>query len=165
MSSVNTVVLDKRIFFAGFDSNTKKLLYTKYNFNFELYKNDFNLNFLVTDKLNIFIDFLIRNKSSFDKPYSVDAALTKYFFTITPEIVNYMNKYGFTIHPNYINVKAPITYIESNVLINAQFDIINYDDTQIRILQDYYWNVDGRLDTKWNFDFNQYSNDFIINNL
>jgi S1-C subfamily serine protease len=162
MSSVNTVVLDKRIFFAGFDSNTKKLLYTKYNFNFELYKNDFNLNFLVTDKLNIFIDFLIRNKSSFDKPYSVDAALTKYFFTITPEIVNYMNKFGFTIHPNYINVKAPITYIESSVLINAQFDIINYDDTQIRILQDYYWNVDGRLDTKWNFDFNQYSNDFNI---
>jgi len=160
MSSVNTVVIYDLIYFAGFDSNTKKLLYTKHNFNFELYKNDFNLDFLVTDKQNIFIDFLIRNKSSFDKPYSVDTSLTKYFLPMTQEIVNYMNKFGFAIHTNYINIKDPITFTDADTLINTQFDIINYDDTQIRILQDYYWNVDGRLDTKWNFDFNQYSNDF-----
>lgn len=162
MSSVSTVLLEDIIYFAGFDSNSKKLLYTKYNFNFELYKNDFKLDFLVSDKKNIFVDFLSRNNTSFDKPYSVETSLKKYFLPITQQIVNYMNKYGFTIHTNYINIKDPITYIEYTVLNDTQFDLINYDDTQIRFLQDYYWNVDGRLDTKWNFDFNSYSNDFNI---
>lgn len=162
MSNVSTVLLEDIIYFAGFDSNTKSLLYTKYNFNFELYKNDFNLNFLVTDKKNIFVDFLSRNNFSFDKPYNVLPSLQKYFLPITQEIIDYMNKYGFVIHTNYINIKDPITYIEYSVLNETQFDMINYDDTQIRFLQDYYWNVDGRLDTKWNFDFSQYSIDFNI---
>ena len=160
MSGVSTVLLSDMIYFAGFDSNTKKLLYTKFNFNFELYKNDFKLDFLVTDKKNIFLNFLSRNNSSFDKPYSVLTTLQKYFLPITQEISDYMNKYGFVIHSNYANIKDPFTYIEYNVLNDTQFELINYNDTQIRFLQDYYWSVDGRLDTKWNFDFNQYSNDF-----
>jgi len=162
MSSVSTVLLKDIIYFAGFDSNSKKLLFTKYNFNFELYKNDFKLDFLVSDKKNIFVDFLSRNNTSFDKPYNVVTPLQKYFLPITQKIIDYMNKFGFVIHTNYINIKDPITYIEYSVLNDTQFDMINYDDTQIRILQDYYWNVDGRLDTKWNFDFNSYSNDFNI---
>ena len=162
MSIVNTVLLEDMIFFAGFDSNTKKLLFTKYNFNFELYKTDFNLDFLLTDKKNIFVDFLSRNNSSFDKPYNVLTSLQKYFLPITQDIVDHMNKFGFVVHTNYINIKDPITYIEYSVLNDTQFDLINYDDTQIRFLQDYYWNVDGRLDTKWNFDFFSYSKDFNI---
>jgi hypothetical protein len=160
MSGVSTVLLSDLIYFAGFDENSKQLLFTKYNFNFELYKNDFELDFLVTDKKNIFLDFLFRNNSSFDKPYSVLTTLQKYFLPITSEIVEYMNKFGFTIHTNYANVKDPFTYVEYSVLNDTQFEMINYDDTQIRFLQDYYWNVDGRLDTKWNFDFFSYSNDF-----
>jgi hypothetical protein len=40
--------------------------------------------------------------------------------------------------------------------------MIEYSDNTIRRIQDYYWNADGKLHTKWNFDFNQYSNDFNV---
>ena len=58
-------------FFAVFDSVSHHLLYTKYNFNFELYRNELTPNIDIANKAKIFHDFLVRNESSLDKPFSV----------------------------------------------------------------------------------------------
>jgi len=147
------------IFFSVFVD--KKLAYTKYNFNFNLYCADFNLTLPTSNsgKISVFNDFFKRNVCYFDKPYTVLPELTKYFLPMTQEIIDYMNKYGYWNHPGYMTVRVPDSYVGRT---STQFDLINYTDTQVRRLQDYYWNADGRLDTKWNFDFASYSDDFNI---
>ena len=79
------------IFFIVFDPVSNEILYTKYNFNFDLYQTDFNIQ--PNNKLTIFSDFLQRNNTTYDKPYSVSEELKKYFTPITSEIINYTLKY------------------------------------------------------------------------
>ena len=50
-------------YFNVYDKQTKKLKYSKKNFNFDLYKKDFNLN--DKTKLEIFDHFLIANNTAF----------------------------------------------------------------------------------------------------
>ena len=50
-------------YFNVYDSNIKKLKYSKYNFNFELYKKDFQLE--NKTKLEIFDHFLIANDTAY----------------------------------------------------------------------------------------------------
>ena len=158
---MTTIVTPLRqvIFFSVFVD--KKLAYTKYNFNFNLYCDDFKLPLVKNDndKLSIFSHFLNKNVCYFNQPYTVLPELTKYFLPMTQEIIDYMNKYGYWNHPGYMTIKPLETYIST---ITSQFDLVYFDDTQVRRIQDYYWNADGRLDTKWNFDFASYSNDFNI---
>lgn len=80
-----------------YDEISKQLLYTKYNFDFDTYKDDFNI--LSNDKVQIFTDFWIRNNYIKSKPYIVYDDYKKYFKPITPEIIEYVDKYG-CLHKN-----------------------------------------------------------------
>lgn len=150
-------------FFAVFDITSHHLLYTKYNFNFELYANDFMPNIdIANNKAKIFRDFLVRNDASLDKPFSVKDELTKYFNPMTPEIEKYFNTYGYCLHPNYMYVETPENYVVIDILRANQFDLIWYTDEQLRRLQDYSIKKGSDIYSKYNFDFNSYSNDWHI---
>ena len=163
-------------YFNSYDSETQKLLYSKWNFNFEIYASEFDLK--EKTKLEIFDDFLLRNDTFFQsepnyleisdktpsylKPTVVKEELKKYFNPMTNEIINYNNKYAQTIHPGYINIQEPDTYIIVTQLVKEQFDLIFYKDDQIRRLQDFYFSDDDGIYSKFNFDFLKYSNDFKV---
>jgi hypothetical protein len=149
-------------FFAVYDQVSNQLLYTKYNFIFENYKKDFLPSIDITDKSSIFHDFLIRNESSLDKPFSLKENLIKYFSPITDEIINYFNIYGYCFNPNYMTVDWPSTYISVDQLIKDQFDMILYTDDQIRRVQDYILIDNKNVYSKYNFDFTTYSNDWHV---
>ena len=67
--------------FAVFNSTTKQLLYSKYNFDFVSYGSDFSCSQLSRNQM--FYNFLNRNETDLWKPFSVKSELTKYFTTIT----------------------------------------------------------------------------------
>ena len=150
-------------FFAVFEPSTKTLLYTKFNFNFSRYNNAFSEDTAYPLPTNptrsqSFYNFLKRNQTTFNEAYNVAPELVQYFDPITSEITSYVLKYGYCIHQNYM----VIAQYGADVTIDSQFDLISYNDNEVRRIQDYYWLVDGRTDTKWNFDFNQYSMDFNV---
>ena len=168
-------------YFNSYDPETQKLLYSKWNFNFETYSSDFNLK--EKTQLEIFDDFLLRNGTFFQsepsypeksdktpsylKPTVVKDELKKYFNPMTNEIINYNNKYAQTVHPGYMNIQDPRTYVSIFELVKNQFELIFYKDEQIRRLQDYYFSDDDGIYSKFNFDFFKYSDDFKVygNNL
>ena len=168
--------IDKIRYFNSYDSETQKLLYSKYNFNFETYALDFNLK--EKTKLEIFDDFLLRNDTFFQaepsfpeisdktpsylKPTVVKEELKKYFNPMTNEIINYNNKYAQTVHTGYMNIQDPRSYDSIFELVKKQFDLYYYKDDQIRRLQDYYFSDDDGIYSKFNFDFIKYSNDFKV---
>ena len=123
---MTTIVTPLRqvIFFSVFVD--KKLAYTKYNFNFNLYCDDFKLPLVKNDndKLSIFSHFLNKNVCYFNQPYTVLPELTKYFLPMTQEIIDYMNKYGYWNHPGYMTIKPLETYIST---ITSQFDLVYFD--------------------------------------
>jgi hypothetical protein len=154
---------DYLYFFAVFDPTTKGLLYTKFNFNFSSYNDAFAEDTeypLPTNptRSQSFYNFLRRNGTTFNAPYAVSSELTQYFYPITDEIILYMEKYGYCLHQNYMVLSQNL----AELTVDNQFDLIFYNDNEVRRIQDYYWLADGRTDTKWNFDFNQYSNDFNV---
>ena len=124
------------IYFAAFGDSTE-LLYTKYNFNYDKYALDYGLD--PKNKVIVFKDFLKRNGTTYDKPYTVEPEYTQYFNPITADIIDYLMRYGYTIHPNYMHIKDPATYIPQEQLIAEQFDMIEYTDEQIQRLQDYFF--------------------------
>ena len=155
------LALSSICYFLAFDSNTKELLYTKYNFNFIKYSTDFQIQ--TTDKLIIFNDFLKRNNTSYLKPYTVQPNLVQYFTPITDEIINYVLKYAFCIHNFYISIQDPLTYINGTILLSQQFDLIYYNDDEIRRIQDFNYAPNGPLQySKYNFNFDLYSADYNV---
>jgi len=147
-------------YFAVFDRTSRELLYTKYNFNFDLYKNDFELSFIT--KREIFYDFLIRNNTVYEIEFSVKEELIKYFFPITKQIVNYFEKYSYIFHPNTMIISHPLTYVSFNLLLENEFELVDYTDEQVVRIQDYiYIDKDSKY-TKYNFIFYNYSLDFNV---
>jgi hypothetical protein len=73
-----------------------------------------------------------------------------------------MMHYGYSIHSNYIRVTTPVTYYNPILLVQQQFDLIEYNDTEIQRLIDYFFvKHTGDLGhTKYNFNFTKYSEDF-----
>ncbi len=150
------------IFFNCFDEN-KRLAYTPYNFDFIKYKTDRNLT--TTDEYSIIYDFLGENGFDFNKPYTVKEEFKKYFTPITQEIIDYCNKYGYIMHLNYMTTSDPITFVDYGKILEDQFKLVYYTDQDTILTQDYmYINPDDKdiLYTKWNFDFDTYSNDFKV---
>jgi len=163
-------------FFNVYDKNTQELIYCKLNFNFDLYEKDFKLE--NKSKLEVFDDFLIRNDTAFWlepdylnkgdktpsylKPTTVKSELVKYFTPITNEMINYNKAYGFSVHVGYMNVQDPDTYKSATELVKEQFDVIFYKDDQIRRLQDYYYSEKDAMYTKYNFNFDLFSNDYNV---
>jgi len=139
-----------------YDSNSKELLYTKYNFNFKLYASDFKL--LTSDRYQIFEDYWKRNNYVPTKPYFVYADYIKYFKPITQEIKDYIDKYG-VFHRNWeANIS---TNISDTILSINQFDLVPYTDDEVRRVQDYIYSIGTEFTyTKNNFNFESYANDF-----
>jgi hypothetical protein len=79
--------------FAVFDPTTKKLLYSKYNFDFDKYKTEKNLP--TTNKNTLFHNFLVNNETNLWKPFSVKEDLKKYFLSITQEIQDYFDDINY----------------------------------------------------------------------
>jgi hypothetical protein len=146
--------------FITFETQTFFPQYTQYNFNFPLYSNDFNLT--GKNKNQVFADFYIRNKSDFSKPYIVLPELVKYFTLITLEDIQYIYKYGFSACWGRVSTfQAPgaITYRQ---LALEQFDKIQYTEIELPRTEDYYYNNPRGYFTKYNFQFDNFSNDFVV---
>lgn len=152
------------ITFNVFDSISKNLLFSKYNFNFIKYRIERKITSDKSD-LTVFKIFLDENKSTWDNPYTIKQNLTQFFLPITSNIISYVNSYGNTFHNYYFGRIYNTTYIDYDQYIKNEFNLINYNDTQIRFIQDYYYieELDDKMYyTKWNFNFDLYSKDFNI---
>ena len=163
-------------FFNVYDEQTRELKYSKYNFNFDMYKSDFDIK--SDDKLEIFDDFLVRNETAFFnepdvlnmgekipsylKPTTLKPELEKYFSPMTKLIINYNNKYAQTVHTGYMHVQDPRKYVSITTLVENQFDTVFYKDEEIRRLQDYYYSEEEGIYSKYNFNLEKYSNDFKV---
>lgn len=149
--------------FTVHDQITHLPIYSKYTFKFELYGQDFmpTIDHL-KNKAKLFNNFLVRNNSSLDKPFSVKDELTKYFNTMTEDVINYTNKYGYSLHSNYMYVEPPTTYIVLDVLKANQFDLVLYTDNEFRRLQDFIVKNGSNIYSKYNFNFDLYSNDWNV---
>jgi hypothetical protein len=148
--------------FSIFDPITKKLLYSKYSFNFDLFLNDFPIEDPDPWKPSIFLKFLEINSIDYDSKTTIKPELIKYFKPITQEMIDYNNKYGYCIHYNNHASNFPNMFIEPIILINQQFDMIQYKNYEISIIQNFIMEFDNKIYSKWNFDFTNYSNDFNI---
>ena len=159
---------DKLFNFLIFENNN--LIYSKYNFDFDLYASNININNTSdtsdtsNTKINIFSDFINRNGSTLDKPTFIKPEFKIYFKPITDSIINYIAKYGIfhSIWFNYINQIIPLDQIELN-----QFDLIEYPD-YYRIQDFVHITYANNGLTKYNFNFELYASDFglpIINKL
>ena len=149
-----------------YNPDTKQLDYTKYNFNFEQYRSDFNI--ISPDRNLIFADFWLRNNYDDTKPYIVYEDFKKYFKTdpaLISQMRTYVDKYG-CFHRNYLaNISPNIPYEQQ---YDRQFDMIEYTEDEVRRLQDYLYTEGTEFSyTKYNFNFEKYRNDFRIwgNNL
>ena len=145
--------------FDVFDPITKKILYSKYSFNNDLYSKDFNLE---NNKQLLFADFLKKNNTDYTKPITIKPELIKYFNRATQEHINYLNKYGYTFHTNYYSFYVPETFIDPSELIKKQFDMVQYTNEEIYIIQDFIIELDNIMYTKWNFDYEKFSIDFNV---
>ena len=139
------------------DPITKNPIYTQLNFDYYSYNKDFNLN--LNTKYDIFTNFWNRNNFDYRNAFKIKDDLVKYFLPITYEIIDYLNEYGF-LHNHYLSTNKPITYIPDNKLMLNQFDLIHYTDEEVRRLQDYYYYDNSTIYSKYNFNFNSYSEDF-----
>ena len=148
-------------YFSAYNEQTKELIYSKYTFNFDLYASDFHL--INKTKLEIFDDFLIRNQFDYGKPTVVLEKLKKYFYPMTQKVINYNNYYASCVHSGYFNIQGLNTFVSNKELLENQFDLFYYNDTQIRRLQDYYY-VDNQdnIYSKYNFNFHLYSLEFNV---
>jgi hypothetical protein len=144
--------------FLVYDTNTKILKYSKYNFDFVTYHNDNPL--LSIDKNIMFAHFWQENNYSYIQPFEVYSKFEKYFTPMTDKIRNYVSKYG-NIHSNFLaHISPNISYAN---LIQNQFDLIEYAESDYRRIQDFLYTVNTNYTyTKYNFDFDTYSVDFKI---
>ena len=152
--------------FAVFDNN-KQLLYSKFNFNFDAYVNDFRNNFSDAELQNksvIFYNFLLRNKTDINKPFTVLPELTKYFTAIKPEMKAYFDDYGYSLYG--FNFVALSTFVTVGSILQNEFDLIAYTDDQVSRISNFLV-VDDSTDidvfySKYNFNFDLYSQDFRV---
>jgi hypothetical protein len=146
--------------FSVYDSSSKKLLYSKYNFNFVSYSNDRNYNGLT--KNLVFYNFLIENQTDFWKPFTVLPQLQQYFLPITTAIQNYFDDYNFTFYGE--NFNALTTYVNVYTLMFYEFDLAYYDFfTQIPNLCEFLERTpDNKIISKYNFNFDLYSSDYNV---
>ena len=153
--------INEFIYFAVYDLVTFKVKYTKFNFNYEMYKLDFNLDSL--DKGVVFKHFMNNNGIDYTKTINVKDEYIKYFNDITNEEIEYIETYGFSFHNNYMQIKYPISNVSFLDICRDQFMMIKYTDEEYRKLQDYFYTDEqNNYYTKYNFNFNLYSNEFEV---
>jgi Trypsin-like peptidase domain len=159
MNQLTTI--DEYIYFSVYDTATNKLLYTKYNFNFDKYKADKALTSL--DKGEVFKHFLDLNGQDWTKPAYVKDELKQYFLPMTTAIIAYFNNYGWSFHDNYMQIKNPISNTSFYDIKKQQFQMLSYTDIQYRRLQDYFFTDESKnYYTKYNFNFELYQKEFEV---
>ena len=133
-----TSIQDKNEFlcFAVFDKNSKQLLYSKYNFDHEKFRNS-DINYKNLSKNEIFYEFLIKNETTLLEPFLVKEELKTYFLPITQEIQDYFDDYSYLLWG--LNYNKLSSYIADDVIMNNEFDLIQYNYlTQISNLCDFF---------------------------
>ena len=162
---MNTVLQRKNeyICFAVFD-NSKKLLYSKFNFKFQEYATQYILPYENTfsSKRTVFFDFLQRNESDPRYPFTVKDELKQYFSDITPDVQQYFDNYGYVLWDfNYLLINS---FMSMNTIIENEFSLKFYDyDTEIpSILEFLYHDENGNIYSRYNFDFDNYSLDYNV---
>ena len=138
-----------------------KLVYSKYNFDFDMYASIANM--IGKTHIEIFENFLKRNESTLDKATILKPEFKKFFKPITQQIQTYVKTWGIihSVWLNYIGITKSTEYFEQN-----QFDLIILDDV-IKIQDFIYSESETNIYTKYNFNFDSYAKDFGIsdNNL
>jgi hypothetical protein len=146
--------------FVVFDK-CKNLKYSQYNFNFESYAHDFGL--VGESKDTIFKNFLQRNNFDYAQPYSVLPNLVKYFSHMTQQIIDYVNFYSFAAHfGNLGSLPTSENSLSYDVLLAQQFDLIYYTEGELPRMEDYYFDDPSGTYCKFNFLFDQFSEDFNV---
>ena len=145
--------------FIQYELTIKVPIYCLFNFDYKQYSIDFHIE--STSKYIIFTDFWNRVGFDYSKPYIVPNEFTKYFFAITQEMIGYLNHYGF-FHDGFLSLILPPTYVSYDDLEQNQFDMIEYTDEQVKRVQDYYYDAEGIIYSKYNFDFDKFSTDFSL---
>jgi hypothetical protein len=148
-------------YFAVYDEINHPLLYTKYNFLFDEYRNYFKLNFNLT-KNELFHDFLIKNDTDLEKKFTLKDEFKQFFSPITKDIIDYFYKYSYTKNDNSLINTFSSNEILTSSYIENQFELINYNDDEIVRLQNYTYETNKEYYTKYNFDFDKYSKDFNV---
>jgi hypothetical protein len=170
-------------------NKNKELVYSKYNFNFELYKSVHNI--LTNDQTYTWKNFIIKNYIYLFLNVSPDDLLLKEFETKYINLVNkyndedeeyitmLINVYGlpYKIHntltryffkmTNEINIyllKYGIIHTTSNyAIIKNQYNLEPHNYLDIGLIQDFmYIDNKNKKYTKYNFDYEKYSTYFQI---
>ena len=142
------------------DLETTFPLYSQYNFDFFRYATDFGI--ISNSKYNIFADFWIRNENNFNLVYTVKQELQKYFTPMTLQIINFINNKAFAAHTGRLANDIPTGALTLDLLFNQQFDVINYTDIELPLVEDFHYENSNGIYTKYNFLFDKFSNDFQI---
>ena len=145
--------------FIIYDPYTKLPKYTRYNFDFNQYKIDYSLP-IDLPKYDTFTDFFYRVGFDWSKPYVLPEQFVKYFGPVNELMLSYIDYYGFSFHYGYLAAVYPQTFVTYGTLRRGQFDLIFWNESQARRLQDYYYDDGLMLYTKYNFDFYNYKKDF-----
>lgn len=150
--------------FAVFDQNSKQLLYSKYNFNFDAFKDyikTYNNNYNNLTKNEIFYEFLLKNETNLGEPFVVKEELKQYFLPITQEIQAYFDDYSYLLYG--LNYNKLSSYITNDIIMKNEFNLTKYDFlTEISNVCDFFHIQDNLIYSKYNFNFTLYSNDFNI---
>jgi hypothetical protein len=160
------------ICFAVFDDN-KNLLYTKYNFNFDLYISDKGISSDLT-KNNVFNLFLDENETDVLVPFSVKPVLEQYFLPITEEIQQYFYFYNYILGD--FGYPGNLTQSQKEKSLIFEFDLsffpANPDGESFITLPELFSyglytflfieSGTNLIFSKYNFNFTEYSNDFHI---
>lgn len=156
--------------FAVFDSLTQNLIYSKYNFNFLLYQTDKNIEAPETELIDnnvtpsysyLFYRFLVENETDLWQPFTVKDELKKYFLPITTETQKYFDLYNYLLW-GFNNFYVE-THIDKETILKNQFNLILYDYfSEIPIVCMFFYDDDGSIYSKFNFNFDDYSFDFNV---
>ena len=145
--------------FIQYDYCEMKPIYCLFNFDYSKYALDYHIQ--STSKYVIFTDFWNRVGFDYSKPYVVPPEYTQYFFPITIVMVQYLQTNGF-FHNGYLWRVVPQSYLSYDVLAEQQFEMVQYNESEVRRLQDYFYEDVERVYSKYNFDFTLYQGDFLF---
>ena len=167
-------------------NKNKELVYSKYNFNFELYKSIHNIS--TNDKTVVWKNFIIKNyiylflhvipddllSKEFEKKYmhlinkytdedKYNAMLMK-VYELPYKIHNNLTRYFFkmTCEINAYILKYGVIHTSTNESVLAnEYNLEHYNYTDIGLIQNFMYIDDAHKKyTKYNFDYEKYSTQF-----
>ena len=150
------------ICFAVFDDD-QKLLYCKYNFDFDLYISEKSIGSDLS-KNEVFNLFLDENETDILVSFSVKSELEKYFFPITEFIQKYFDYVNYVIgdfeySPSGVPSFNKVLVMENEFNYGYEYLIYNTDYLYQFVFTESETNL---IFSKYNFNFELYSQDFRV---